>query len=303
MPVSFLIPSQRESYGQYVGDPSTQELARYFHLDDADHAQIGEKRGAANRLGFALQLTTVRFLGTFLEDPTAVPTAVIATMTRQLGIAPGTDLIGYRDGKWRIAHAAQIRMDHGYRDFTDRTAGFGLTRWLYAQCWTGTERPSALFDRATTWMLAHKVLLPGATKLERFVAKLRQRVEVRLWRVLASGISQPQQSGLEELLRVPDGARSSLLDTLRTGPVMVRGPALVGALERLNTVRSLSIAVPAPPRSRRIGLRHWHALRTRPRSPRWPVCRRYAERPPWWRSYTRSKHRLRMMLSRSSCRM
>jgi hypothetical protein len=50
-----------------------------------------------DRLGFALQLTTVRFLGTFLEDPTAVPTAVIATITRRLGIDPTTDLIGYRD--------------------------------------------------------------------------------------------------------------------------------------------------------------------------------------------------------------
>ena len=107
----------------------------------------------------------MRFVGTFIDDPTAVPPAVLATMSRQLGIDTTTDLTGYRDGKWRFAHAAQIRTEHGYRDLADRAAGFGLTRWLYAQCWTGTERPSALFDRAPTWMLAHKVLLPGATTL------------------------------------------------------------------------------------------------------------------------------------------
>ena len=50
MPVSFLSPAQRDSYGQYLGDPSTQELARYFHLDDSDHTQIVEKRGDAKRL-------------------------------------------------------------------------------------------------------------------------------------------------------------------------------------------------------------------------------------------------------------
>ena len=94
-------------------------------------------------------------------------------------------------------------------------------------------------------MLAHKVLLPGATTLERFVAKLRHRVDVRVWRVLASGISPPQQRRLEDLLRVPDEGRSSSLVTLRTGAAMVSGPALVRALERLNAVRSLSITVPA----------------------------------------------------------
>ena len=86
MPVSCLSPAQRDSYGQYLGDPSTHELARYFHLDDSDHTQIVEKRGDATRLGFALQLTTVRVVGTFLDDPTAVPPAVLATMSRQRGI-------------------------------------------------------------------------------------------------------------------------------------------------------------------------------------------------------------------------
>ena len=179
-----------------------------------DHTQIVEKRGDANRLGFALQLTTVRFVGTFLDDPTAVPPAVLATMSRQLGIDTTTDLTGYRDGKWRFAHAAQIRTEHGYRDLADRAAGFGLTRWLYAQCWTGTERPSALFDRATTWMLAHKVLLPGATTLERFVAKLRHRVDVRVWRVqpwraLRRKPKSPRSHGCQRYAESPRWSRSS----------------------------------------------------------------------------------------------
>ena len=110
MPVSFLSPAQRDSYGQYLGDPSTQELARYFHLDDSDHTQIVEKRGDANRLGFALQLTTVRFVGTFLDDPTAVPPAVLATMSRQLGIDTTTDLTGYRDGTTPCPSHASLRL-------------------------------------------------------------------------------------------------------------------------------------------------------------------------------------------------
>ena len=185
MPVSFLSPAQRERYGGYNRDPAAEELARYCHLDDADRATIAGKRGEHNRLGYAVQLTTVRFLGTFLEDLATVPTGGGQALGRQLGLTAPELLTEYAQGEQRWAHAEQIRIEHGYRALTDRRAGFALARWLYAQCWTGTDRPSALFDRATSWMLAQKVLLPGASVHERFVARLRDRVDARLCRLLA----------------------------------------------------------------------------------------------------------------------
>ena len=248
MPVSFLSNEQRESYGRYTGAPSADDLARYFHLDDSDHALIAQKRGAHNRLGFAVQLGTLRYLGTFLESPLAVPAPVLHTLAKQLRIKTVDDAKAYSTGEQRWQHATEIQTHYGYVEITERRIGFRLTRWLYALCWTGTDRPTVLFERTVTWLVTHKVLLPGCSTLERYIAHLRSRVEERLWHSLGRGISSEQQGKLESLLLVPTGSRSSPLDQLRKGPVMVSSRSLVVALMRLHSVRELGIRLPAAAR-------------------------------------------------------
>jgi hypothetical protein len=73
VPVDLLTDEQAAKYAAYDGAPSRTELERSFFLNDADRALIEPKRRAHNRLGFAMQMTTVRFLGVFLDDPADVP--------------------------------------------------------------------------------------------------------------------------------------------------------------------------------------------------------------------------------------
>ena len=278
MPVSFLTSAQRERYGRYPVALTSEELARYFHLDDEDREWIATKRRDSHRLGYALQLTTVRFLGSFLEDPVAVPGAVLHTLSSQLGIADAGCVVAYRESEQRWRHTAEIRTRYGYHEFAERGEQFRLGRWLCALCWTGTDRPSALFDYANGWLVDHRVLLPGVTTLERFVAEVRSRMELRLWRLLGRGVTNAQQQRLDDLLKPAEDSRQSRLDRLRKGPVRVSAPALVMALQRVETVRSLAIELPGTqvPPSRIAALARFAATAKVSAVARLPKARRIA---------------------------
>jgi Domain of unknown function (DUF4158) len=60
MPVEFLTDEEVAAYGRFGGPPSRAELERFFFLNDRDRELVRQRRRPQNRLGFALQLGTVR---------------------------------------------------------------------------------------------------------------------------------------------------------------------------------------------------------------------------------------------------
>ncbi len=279
MPVDFLTEEQQLSYGRYREDPSSAQLARYFYLDDTDLQLIAQRRGDHNRLGFGLQLGSVRFLGTFLNNPTDVPRVVVDYLKKQLGITDEACLSRYGQGETHWDHVAEIKRFYDYREISSPHESFSLVRWLYTRAWISNERPSVLLDLATARLVERKVLLPGITFLTRLISRVRARVAERLWRALASKVLVEQRANLEELLMVPQGSRLTELDQLRRAPTRVSGPALVSALSRLESIRALGVGdlpLDGVPKSRLTALaRHAAAVRAQAIE-RMPQMRRIA---------------------------
>ncbi len=242
MPVEFLTEAQKEQYGRFAGEPSPEELARYFHFDDTDQILISRRRGTHNRLGFALQLGTVRYLGTFLPNPISVPSGVIAYVGRQLEISDTSSFPEYMEREaTRLEHTAEIRSVYAYQDFHDPPWRFRFSRWLYTRTWLSHERPSHLFDLAAHWLIRRKVLLPGISTLTRLIAHIRDRAALRAWQRLAGLPNEDQRRQLEALLHVPSGKRRSRFDQLRQGPTRVSSPSMIAALARYEELRCLGI--------------------------------------------------------------
>ena len=200
MPVEFLTDEKAEAYGKFAEEPTRPELERFFYLDDVDRALIGKRRWNQNRLGFALQMCTVRYVGLFLADPLAVPWPVIEHLGQELGIEDVSCIKQYTERLKRVyEHAWEIRDAYGYHQYEDPEWGRLFRTFLHGRAWTNAEGPVALFNQSVHWLRRNRVLLPGVSVLARQVAEVRGVAEQRLYATVANATGQASRG---EALRV-----------------------------------------------------------------------------------------------------
>jgi len=142
--VDFLTDDEAAAYGRFVGSPSQADLERVFFLDDEDRALVGRRRGEHMKLGFALQLVTVRWLGTFLEEPLDVPGVVLEFVAEQLAVEDPSQVKRYTERRpTPFDHQQEIRQVHRWKDFASVEPEF--VAWVAARSWTSGDGPKAIF--------------------------------------------------------------------------------------------------------------------------------------------------------------
>ncbi|MBA2346853.1 MAG: DUF4158 domain-containing protein [Solirubrobacterales bacterium] len=227
-------------YGRFSRELSEDELAGCFFFSDYDRARIADRRGPENRLGFAVQLGTVRFLGRFLEDPSQVPPGVLSWSALELGLPTDTSLGRYGVGEARWEHQAEIRERHGYTQFGQNGVQDDLTEWLRARAWMSAESHRALFARAAEHLIARRILLPGFSTLWRLVGSAREHADARGFAMLAQSPTAAQLARLDALLVTPAGRRVSMLERLRRPEVEPTIDGLILALDRARELSELA---------------------------------------------------------------
>ncbi|GGV86285.1 transposase [Streptomyces gelaticus] len=241
MPVEFLTDEQAASYGKFKEEPTRPELERFFFLDDEDRKLIAKRRGDHSRLGFALQMCTVRYIGRFLpDDPLDVPWVVVEHLAVQLGIEDVSCVKRYTERKpTPYEHAWEIRDAYEYREYEDAEWSRRFRTFLHGRAWTHAEGPVALFNQAVGWLRRHRVLLPGVSVLARQVSEARKVAEKRLHATVAGAARRADPALPGELvatLKTPEGARFSELERLRRPPTRTTGTAFARALERVDEI-------------------------------------------------------------------
>jgi hypothetical protein len=175
------------------GEWPPEELGHFFWLTPDDLVQVRACRGAANRLGFALNLLLRRFLHCSLPSLDCVPERVVQFVAMQLNTHPGVLVeYGARRKQTRDEHLVQIRAYLGMRLYVHERDDQRLGVYLLSRA-LERDDPAVLLEEAEDWLRDEGILFPAESTLQKLIAQARPQADAQLF-VAITGQLNPFQS-------------------------------------------------------------------------------------------------------------
>jgi TnpA family transposase len=196
----FLSVAERERWQRFPDTIPQDDLAAYFLLSDDDQREINRQREPFNRLGYALQLCMLRYLGFVPTDFKATSPEAVSFVAEQLGMAPRV-LSQYDNRRTQSDHRRYVRAYLGFRQATPIDL-YALQTWLLARA-LEHDKPTLLLQLACEKLYRERIVRPGVTRLERFVASAREKAHDETFRQLTPLLTDDRKTLLDGLLQ-PD---------------------------------------------------------------------------------------------------
>lgn len=216
MSKGFLSGAERERLSTYPNDLSSQDIGRFFTLTKQDLERVAQQRGDHNRLGFALQLCTLRYLGFLPDNLSDPPQPIVRLLAYQLEVSIAA-LAGYGEREQtRSDHLRQVMRHLGYRRAAAQDL-HDLEDWLVARA-LEHDRPTFLLHVAAERLRWERILRPGLTSLERIVSSARQRARHVTFEQVSHLLSSPGHPFFDDLLVADQNGPRTTLSWLQRMP-------------------------------------------------------------------------------------
>src|SRR5215510_5101566 len=163
MSTGFLTPADRDRLNRFPAQIPEEDLRAFFLLSEDDQRTINQHREAHTRLGFALQLCALRYLGFAPDDLTTAPAAAVEYLAHQLGVAPQA-LQAYGGRRpTRTVHFQQVQLHLHFRLATPLDM-YALQTWLVERA-LEHDKPTLLLQLACDKLRREQIVRPGLTRL------------------------------------------------------------------------------------------------------------------------------------------
>lgn len=240
MPRRFLSQVERERLSQFPDEVTEADCIIYFTLTPADMELISSRRGGEDRLGMALLLCSLRYLGYFPTSINHTPENVVAFVANQLQLSPFV-LDDYADRDETRREHLPVLMQH--LDFRrvqpdDRES---LIAWLGERA-LEHDRPSTLLQQACERLYQLRLVRPAITMMEELVADARQWAEVKTIEVLVNPLSTQVQKSLDTLLTSSEEHDKSPVLWLRRFATGHSDKDILEALKKLALIRQWAVS-------------------------------------------------------------
>ncbi|MDF2706444.1 MAG: transposase [Nonomuraea muscovyensis] len=186
---------------------SADELIRYFTPTSADVAFVDPGRGrrSVDQLGMLVQLCTLPWLGFVPDDVASAPPAAVARVAERLGVSPAAlSLYGHR-AQTRSDHLGQVAK---YLERQTAPAGSQamkeLEQFLLDRAMEH-DSPTLLFNLAREYLMAAKVIRPGALVLAKMVGTARKGAADLTSQLVGHLLAAEVRADLERMLLVDAG--------------------------------------------------------------------------------------------------
>jgi hypothetical protein len=237
MPVGFLNTNQQTQLSSFPAAINHNDLITFFTLTVQDNQVLPSRSSATNRLGFAIQLCSLRFMGFFIKEMTEVPMIIIEFLKEQLTLNEIPDLIDY-------GMRAQTRTDHiksieKYMGFRSANAEYEnkLQTWLVSRA-LEHDRPLLLFQFAAEKMKQDKRTRYGLWKLEKLISKAREQAKQIIFKSLKPHLTKNTKTSLDLLLLV-ESDQITELNRLFCKTTSHSPESILSILQRIRKIREL----------------------------------------------------------------